>query len=67
MSLIIVVGEKLRERADFAPIVFAVTAKLNLNLEMISYGATRNNLSFVVAQERVRDVVTALHERPSGG
>jgi len=67
MSLISVVGEELRERTDFASIVFAVTAKLNLTLEMISYGATRNNLSFVVAEERVRDVVTALHERLFGG
>jgi aspartokinase len=67
MSLISVVGEELRERTDFASMVFAVTAKLNLNLEMISYGATRNNLSFVVAEERVRDVVTALHERLFGG
>ena len=30
---------------------------------MISYGATRNNLSFVVSTARVREVVSALHER----
>jgi aspartate kinase len=66
MSLISVVGEELRDRTDFASIVFGVTAKLALNIEMISYGATRNNLSFVIAQDRVRELVTALHERLFG-
>jgi hypothetical protein len=33
---------------------------------MISYGATRNNLSLVVPGARVREVVAALHARLFG-
>lgn len=62
MSLVSVVGEELRWRPDFPGIVFGVTSRLNVKIEMISYGATRNNLAFVVAQDRLRDVVSALHK-----
>jgi aspartokinase len=34
-----------------------------VRVEMISYGATRNNLSLVVPRERVREAVQALHTR----
>jgi aspartate kinase len=61
MSLISVVGEEISVRSDFAALVFAVVAKLGVTLEMISFGATRNNLAFVVAQESVQKVVVALH------
>ncbi|HVR73049.1 MAG TPA: aspartate kinase [Planctomycetota bacterium] len=63
MSLVSVVGEELRERGDHTAIVFGVIAGLRVPLEMISYGATRNNLAFVVAQDRVREVVMALHQK----
>lgn len=63
MSLLSVVGEELKNRTDFAEIVFGVTAKLGVKIELISYGATRNNLAFVVRQQRVREVVAALHAR----
>lgn len=63
MSLVSIVGEELRERSDIAALVFGVLAKLGMKIEMISYGATRNNLSFVVPQAHVRDVVKALHRK----
>ncbi len=63
MSLVSIVGEELRERSDIAALVFGVLAELRMPIEMISYGATRNNLSFVVPQARVREVVRALHRR----
>ena len=62
MSLVSVVGEELRERHDIAALVFSVLARLEVNVEMISYGATRNNLAFVVSQDRVREVISSLHE-----
>lgn len=62
MSLVSVVGEELRERHGISATVFSVLAKLEVNVEMISYGATRNNLAFVVSQDRVREVISALHE-----
>ena len=61
LSLLSVVGEELQDRTDFLELVFSVTAKLGVRIELISYGATRNNLAFVVKQEKVREVVTALH------
>lgn len=61
MSLVSVVGEELRDRSDIAAKVFGVLAGMGVKIEMISYGATRNNLSFVVRQDEVRRVVEALH------
>jgi aspartate kinase len=66
MSLVSVVGEELRERADFVSLVFAILARLKVNLELISYGATRNNLAFVVAKDRLKDVTSALHQELFG-
>lgn len=63
MSLVSLVGEELRDRTDFAAVVFGVLADLQLGVELISYGATRNNLAFVVPQAEVRSVVVALHRR----
>ena len=61
LSLLSVVGEELQDRTDFLEIVFGVTARLGVRIELISYGATRNNLAFVVKQEKVREVVMGLH------
>jgi aspartate kinase len=61
MSLVSLVGEEIRDRHDFAALVFGALGRLKVPIEMISFGATRNNLAFVVSQDRVREVVTALH------
>jgi aspartate kinase len=66
LSLISIVGEELKERTDFAAVVFGTLAELKVRVEMISYGATRNNLSLVVPRERRGDVVSALHQRLFG-
>jgi aspartate kinase len=63
MAQVSVVGEEIRERVGFAREVFDVVSQLNVNVEMISFGATRINLNFVVSREHVKDVVVALHER----
>jgi aspartate kinase len=63
ISLVSVVGEELSTSTDFAARVFGTLSELNVKLEMISYGATRNNLSFVVPEARLQEVVAALHER----
>jgi len=66
VSLVSVVGEGLRERVDPCATVLATLAELGVAVEMISYGATRNNLSLVVPGGRVREVVAALHARLFG-
>jgi aspartate kinase len=63
VSLVSVVGEGLREKIDACATVLATLAELAVQVEMISYGATRNNLSVIVPGSRVREVVTALHAR----
>jgi aspartate kinase len=63
LSLVSVVGEGLREKVDSCATVLATLAELGVRVEMISYGATRNNLSVVIPGGRVREVVAALHGR----
>jgi aspartate kinase len=63
VALVSVVGEALREKLDAAATVLATLAEHSVQVEMISYGATRNNLSLVVPGSRVREVVAALHAR----
>jgi aspartate kinase len=66
VALVSVVGEGLKERVDPCATVLATLAELRVQVEMISYGATRNNLSLVVPGARVREVVAALHARLFG-
>jgi aspartate kinase len=66
LALVSVVGEEIRDKAGFAAGVFQTLARMGVNLEMISFGATRINLSFAVASQRVRDVVLALHQELFG-
>ena len=58
-----VVGEDIRDRIGFASEVFEVLGNLNVNIELISFGATRINLSFLVGKGQAVDVVRGLHER----
>lgn len=66
VALVSVVGEELQSSTDFAARVFGTLAEMEVRLEMISYGATRNNLSFVVPRARLSDVVHGLHQRLFG-
>ncbi len=66
VALVSVVGEELQSSTNFAARVFGTLAELEIRLEMISYGATRNNLSFVVPRARLGAVVDALHQRLFG-
>jgi aspartate kinase len=63
LAQVSVVGEELRDRAGLAAEVFQAIKEIGLNIEMISFGATRINLSFVVSKDNVRAAVETLHER----
>ena len=63
MEQVSVVGEEIRERIGFAEEVFAVLRDLEINIELISFGATRINLSFLVGAGHGGEVVRVLHER----
>lgn len=66
MALVSVVGEELRDSPRVPAIVLATLAELGVKVEMLSYGATRNNLSVVLPEARLHEAVLALHERLFG-
>src|SRR5437899_2771196 len=59
-AIVCVVGEGLRTTPGIAARVFATISDINVSL--ISQGASRVNLTFVVDETRVREAVLRLHE-----
>ncbi len=59
-AIVCVVGEGLRATPGIAARVFATVRDINVSL--ISQGASRVNLTFVVDEARVREVVCRLHQ-----
>jgi aspartate kinase len=59
-AIVCVVGEGLRTTPGIAARVFATISDINVSL--ISQGASRVNLTFVVDEARVREAVLRLHE-----
>lgn len=61
-ALVCVVGEGIRDTPGVAGDVFMAIKRASVNIEMISYGAARINIAFLVENEDVRTAVRALHE-----
>jgi aspartate kinase len=59
-AIICVVGEGLRGTPGVAARIFGCLSDINISL--ISQGASRINLTFVVEEQRVREAVSRLHE-----
>jgi len=59
-AIICVVGEGLRGTPGVAARVFSAITDINVSL--ISQGASSINFTFVVSEEKVQEVVTRLHE-----
>ncbi|HET6762921.1 MAG TPA: hypothetical protein VFH27_04590, partial [Longimicrobiaceae bacterium] len=64
-AIVCVVGEGLRSTPGIAARVFGTVPQVNVR--MISQGASRLNLTFVVREEQAGDVVTRLHDQFFGG
>ena len=62
-AIICLVGENVRGRVGMAASVFNVAASCQVNLHMISQGASEINISFVIEEPDVPKVVKALHAR----
>ena len=60
-AIVCLVGENIRERAGVAAQVF--DAIRDINVRMISQGASEINLTFVIDETRVPEVVQRLHAR----
>ena len=59
-AVICLVGSGLRQTAGVAAQIF--TAISDFNVSMISHGASGVNMTFVVDQDVVKDVITKLHQ-----
>jgi aspartate kinase len=62
-AIICLVGENVRGRVGMAASVFNVAASCQVSLHMISQGASEINISFVIEERDVPEVVRALHAR----
>ncbi|MGZ4816030.1 MAG: lysine-sensitive aspartokinase 3 [Terriglobales bacterium] len=62
-AIICLVGENVRGRVGMAASVFSVAAGCQVSLHMISQGASEINISFVIEERDVPEVVRALHAR----
>jgi len=62
-AIICLVGENVRGRVGMAASVFGVAAGCQVSLHMISQGASEINISFVIEERDVPEVVQALHAR----
>ena len=60
-AIVCLVGENIRERSGVAAQVF--DAIRDINVRMISQGASEINLTFVIDETRVPEVVQRLHKR----
>ena len=60
--LICVVGEVLSQIPGWAGKVFGVMADEKINVEMISQGASKINITFVVDEQDIERAVAALHD-----
>jgi len=63
MALVSVVGQELSESPRVPSAVLATLCELDIAPEMLSYGATRNNLSIVLRAADLKRAVLALHAR----
>jgi len=59
-AIICLVGSGLRQTAGVAAQIFAAIS--DINVSMISHGASGVNMTFVVSQEVVNDVIAKLHK-----
>ena len=60
MAIICVVGEKLKDTPGIAARVFRAVEPINVH--MISQGASRINVTFLVKEEKMKDAVRLLHD-----
>ncbi|MHB2019267.1 MAG: lysine-sensitive aspartokinase 3 [Candidatus Xenobia bacterium] len=61
-SIVCLVGEGIKTTPGVAARVFSVLAREGINIEMISQGASRINITFVVSDPDRKHAVKALHE-----
>jgi len=63
LTVICAVGDGIQNRPGVAADVFSAVGAAGVNVRMISQGASRNNVAFVVDDADAEKAVRALHER----
>lgn len=59
-AVVCIVGEGLRDTSGVAALIFSTISDINISL--ISQGASSVNMTFVVKEEQVKEVIKRLHE-----
>ena len=62
IALIAVVGEGLKEEKGIAAKIFASIAKENVNVKMISMGASEVASYFIIKETDIEKVINAIHD-----
>ena len=62
-AIICVVGEGIRNTTGIASDIFQATKAAGVNVLMITQGASKINVAFVVANDDTEKAVRALHEK----
>jgi aspartate kinase len=62
MSIISLIGRDMKNRVGLAAKMFSVLAKANINLEMISQGATVINISCVINSRQSIKAMQIVHD-----
>ncbi|MDX6769375.1 MAG: aspartate kinase [Elusimicrobiota bacterium] len=63
MSVVCAVGDAISSTQGVAGEIFSAMKEARVNVRMISQGASKNNVAFVVADQDVETAVRALHAR----
>jgi aspartate kinase len=61
-AILCIVGEGLKQKMGVSKKIFGALADAKINVEMISQGATKINLSILVNQDSVKEAVKVLHK-----
>lgn len=63
MAIISLVGKQMRNLRGIAGRMFETLAKCEVNIEMISQGASEINISCVIEEEKAIDALRAIHDK----
>ncbi len=61
-AIVCVVGKNVKFQRGIAAKIFASLRDAEVNVEMISQGANKINLSFLIADEDIKKAIPALHK-----
>jgi aspartate kinase len=62
MSIVSLVGKDMKNTVGLVAKMFSVLAKANINIEMISQGATEINVSCVIASSKSIKAMQVVHD-----